>query len=173
MRNIYISLVFAFVLLLGITACGASNDDSEGRNEMSEIENDIGDSESNDGGKSEATTEDELKTDIGIYNGQADPHTIEIETAEGPTAFQLSDAARKDVEKLTDYDEVIYTYYKKDEQLIIEMIEEYWYHREHHQDDDHMERGHPYEEHHNGMMDPHHEERGRHHMEHSPHHRNN
>lgn len=143
MRKKYTILIFTFVLILGLAACGSSKDDNENIDETPEGESEQK-PEENDTEKDEATSEEDLKTDIGIYNGQVDPHTIEIETAEGPTAFQLSDTARKDVEKLNDYDEVIYTYYQKDEQLIIEMIEEYWYHREHHRDDDHMEIGHHY-----------------------------
>src|SRR5690625_2320392 len=140
MRKKYTILIFTFVLILGLAACGSSKDDNENIDETPEGESEQK-PEENDTEKDEATSEEDLKTDIGIYNGQVDPHTIEIETAEGPTAFQLSDTARKDVEKLNDYDEVIYTYYQKDEQLIIEMIEEYWYHREHHRDDNHMEEG--------------------------------
>src|SRR5699024_6291008 len=49
-------------------------------------------------------------TETGIYNGQADPHTIEIETAEGPIAFQLTIEARDDIEALIEGKEVTYHY---------------------------------------------------------------
>lgn len=61
-------------------------------------------------------------TETGIYNGQADPHTIEIETENGPTAFQLTMDARDDIEQLTVGEEVTYTYLKDGEQLVIESI---------------------------------------------------
>lgn len=74
--------------------------------------------------KQEAS-EDNLSDGItatGIYNGQADPHTIEIEIEEGPTAFQLSMEARDDVEALTEGREVTYTYIEEGVQLIINSI---------------------------------------------------
>src|SRR5690625_3642808 len=50
-------------------------------NESNEDQTGNNDNESND----ESTNPDEnLMTETGIYNGQADPHTIEIETDEGP-----------------------------------------------------------------------------------------
>ena len=73
------------------------------------------------------STENEEKTVIqstGTYIGQADPHTIEIETNEGPTAFQLSNEARQDVEQLTEGSHVTFTYYEEGEQRIIDSIEQ-------------------------------------------------
>ncbi|WP_368653278.1 hypothetical protein AB4Y30_16525 [Ornithinibacillus sp. 4-3] len=66
--------------------------------------------------------EGELITETGIYNGQQDPHTIEIETAEGPTAFQLTMEARDNVEQLVVGEEVIYEYKDNGTQLVIEKI---------------------------------------------------
>lgn len=62
-------------------------------------------------------------TETGIYNGQADPHTIEVETEDGPTAFQLTMEARDDIDALTEGHQVTYTYYKEGEQLVIEKIQ--------------------------------------------------
>lgn len=67
--------------------------------------------------------EEESITETGIYIGQADPHTIEIETEEGPTAFQLTMEARDDIEQLTAGHEVTYTYHDNGVQLVIETIE--------------------------------------------------
>lgn|GEM_PF-3506570 len=58
----------------------------------------------------------------GIFNGQADPHTVEIETDDGPTAFQLTIEARDLVEDIEVGDEVSYTCYEDGEQLVIESI---------------------------------------------------
>lgn len=62
--------------------------------------------------------------ETGIYNGQQDPHTIEIETADGPTAFQLSLEAREQVEQLQEGKKVSYTYRVEGPQLIIESIKQ-------------------------------------------------
>ena len=59
----------------------------------------------------------------GIYNGQADPHTIEVETKDGPTAYQLTLEARDDIEDLIEGQEVTYVYYDNGLQLVIESIE--------------------------------------------------
>src|SRR5699024_7426375 len=56
--------------------------------------------------------ESDAITETGFFNGQADPHTIEIETEEGPTAFQLTMEARDEVDALNPGDEVTYTYYE-------------------------------------------------------------
>lgn len=67
--------------------------------------------------------EKQLIEATGIYNGQADPHTIEIETDDGPQAFQLSMKARSEVDKLTVGKSVSFTYYEKGPQLVIESIQ--------------------------------------------------
>lgn len=66
---------------------------------------------------------EEVMTETGIYNGQADVHTIEIETEDGPVAFQLSLGARDDVEELTEEEEVTYTYWEDGDERVIESIE--------------------------------------------------
>lgn len=65
----------------------------------------------------------ERLTASGIYNGQADPHTIEVETEEGPRAYQLTLEARDDIEDLIEGKEVTYIYYDNGLQLVIESIE--------------------------------------------------
>lgn len=74
--------------------------------------------------KMKSANNDKNIEETGIYNGQQDPHTIEIETKEGPQAFQLSEQARTEVEHLTEGKEVTFTYYKEGPQLIIETIEQ-------------------------------------------------
>lgn len=59
----------------------------------------------------------------GSYNGQADPHTIEVETDEGPVAYQLTMEARDMVVDLNPGDRVTYTYYQDGEMLVIKHIE--------------------------------------------------
>jgi len=50
------------------------------------------------------------KQGTGIYNGQMDSHSIEIQTADGPTAFQLADGMDAVLEKLTEDDPVAFEY---------------------------------------------------------------
>lgn len=71
----------------------------------------------------EGIDEMERVTAKGIYNGQADPHTIEVETKDGPTAYQLTLEARDDIEDLIEGQEVTYVYYDNGLQLVIESIE--------------------------------------------------
>lgn len=145
MRKTLIVLIGLFIVFL--VSCGTNNEKSEIINDdESDLssgqvnkDNELKSDEDVDNNGNNGENEKRRKTEIGIYNGQQDPHTIEIETAEGPTAFQLTEEAKLDVEKLTEGDEVIYTYYKDGEQLIIELIEEYWFHREHHGDEHHFD----------------------------------
>lgn len=167
MRKVSVFSIILIIVLGVFTACSTNNINDEEKTMEDTEEKRIEDKEQTE---TERDDRDDAKDkedsdsykrveEIGIYNGQADPHTIEIETAEGPTAFQLSDEAREYVEELETEDEVIYTYYEKDEQKVIEFIEEYWYHRRHHNDED-IERHHR-----NHHMDNHHENRHRHHEE--------
>ena len=70
-----------------------------------------------------ANSEGDLITETGIYNGQADPHTIEIETDDGPLAFQLTIDARDDIDALTEGGEVTYTYTEDGDNRTIESIQ--------------------------------------------------
>lgn len=160
LKRTYVFFISGILFIVILSACGISkNDLSDKENDKRATEANQQEADDDNNGQSpdnQDNGEHKLRTEIGIFNGQADPHTIEIETAEGPTAFQLSDSARADIAQLKEADEVIYTYYESDEQLIIEIIEEYWYHREYHHgddhDDDHMEKGRQYdnEEEHQG-----------------------
>ncbi|UVI29571.1 hypothetical protein [Paenibacillus spongiae] len=53
------------------------------------------------------------KQGTGIYKGQMDSHSIEIETADGPTPFQLADGMEAVLEKLTEEDPVTFEYVEK------------------------------------------------------------
>jgi|SRR5690625_141048 len=127
-----LTLVAGFIVLF-LVACNENIEKTD--------ETIMSDSEGNDIIINNTLKETELdivsRTEIGIYIGRIDPHTIEIETSDGPTAFQLSDEAREDVKSLSENDEVIYSYYVDGEQLVIETIENYWeYRRKHHKRDD-------------------------------------
>lgn len=140
-RNFMFVLLISTLLLLA--ACGTSTDDAEDPTTSEEdavVENNEESSddseapeeaegeeeEEEDQTNNEANDENEEKETItatGTYNGQADPHTIEIETDDGPTAFQLTMEARDDVENLEVGEQVTYTYYEEGEQLVIESIQ--------------------------------------------------
>lgn len=137
----FILLILVSILLV-LTACGTANDhneenaatNNEAGNEVGNEKKDETENEEEAEEKSEDQSEDasenvaepnekKLLTETGIYNGQADPHTIEIETADGPQAFQLSIEARDDIEHLTEGKQVTYSYYEDGEQHVIETIE--------------------------------------------------
>lgn len=66
------------------------------------------------------TLKDIVIEETGKYVGQADPHTVEIETATGPQAFQLNDTSKAEIEKLQDGDVVNIQYMKNnDGQLVL------------------------------------------------------
>lgn len=132
-------LLILLTALLVLAACGTGKNDTKDlatgdeqepvveNNEESTDDNEVPDEteDMEDQANGEASDENEDKetmTATGIYNGQADPHTIEVETEDGPTAFQLTMDARDDVEHLRIDEEVTYTYYEDGEQLVIESI---------------------------------------------------
>lgn len=130
-------MIVALLLLCSVLmACGSATNNENDHNNKNEANktSETNDQTANDDevneeegsnenhGDDQAEPEEDLITKTGTYNGQADPHTIEVETDEGPTAFQLSDKAREDVEGLNPGVEVTYTYYEKGEQRIITSI---------------------------------------------------
>lgn len=130
----YMLLLGAMLIVLVLTACGTNNGNSgdnpiTDQNEDPVVENNENDenlieNEPNDGTNEESTnSEEDLITETGIYNGQADPHTIEIETADGPLAFQLTMEARDDIDALTEGGEVTYTYTEDGDTRTIESIQ--------------------------------------------------
>lgn len=139
-------LLGTIVLILVLAACGTNNgnngddpitdpNDNTGDAPLTDPNEDPGteDNGNNDGvienePNNEANDDpgnsgDDLITETGIYNGQADPHTIEIETDEGPLAFQLTMDARDDIDALTEGGEVTYTYTEDGDTRTIESIQ--------------------------------------------------
>jgi len=55
----------------------------------------------------------DIKQGRGSYNGQMDPHTIEIQTADGPNAFQLEEGLEEALDDLELDESVIFEYYEK------------------------------------------------------------
>ena len=61
--------------------------------------------------------------DFHIYFKQKDAEAIEIETDDGPLAFQLTMDARDDIDALTEGGEVTYTYTEEGDNRTIESIQ--------------------------------------------------
>ncbi|HLS20561.1 MAG TPA: hypothetical protein VK056_02730 [Bacillota bacterium] len=95
-----------------------STDDSSTKPSDESKDNDKSTEKNNEGKDPEAEI---IKT--GLFSGQADPHTIEVETDEGFVAYQLTMEARDLVADLEPGDKVTYTYYKDGEMLVIKHIE--------------------------------------------------
>lgn len=67
--------------------------------------------------------EEKIIDETGVYIGQADPHTVEIETANGAQSYQLSEAVMEDIVELKKDDEVTFQYVKNEfGQLVIKSI---------------------------------------------------
>ena len=126
---------FMFMMLLctlfALSACGTGNNVNDKTPVTDEATEDIkkttesdsnGESADNSEDDSGKNTDEGRITKTGIYNGQADPHTIEIEMDEGPVAFQLTLEAREDVNQLTEDEQVTYTYTEDGDVRIIESI---------------------------------------------------
>src|SRR5699024_4943076 len=96
----------------------------------SDLEEDQGEQDDEENAEDESSEDDEAEVDgdkvkeQGTYNGQADPHTVEIETEEGPFAYQLSMDARELVEDITEGSKVEFTYTEDGDQRTIEDIVE-------------------------------------------------
>src|SRR5690625_909673 len=130
-------IIVLLIISLGLVACGTGNtankDDLEtnnyGNSEVNnDSENNDGEEESADNNQSPNENDEEKANEnliekTGVYNGQADPHTIEIETENGPLAFQLTMGAREEVENLEVGEEVRYSYTEDGNHREIETIE--------------------------------------------------
>lgn len=60
-----------------------------------------------------ASTEDTVLKGTGVYVGQIDGHSIEIQTKEGPTTFEISEGMESVLEKLNENDHVAFEYTEK------------------------------------------------------------
>jgi len=134
-------LLGTIVLILILVACGANNgnnsddpvtnsnedpiveDNQHDEEQIENEENQLNHEPNNESNNDPENSDDNLITETGIYNGQADPHTIEIETEEGPLAFQLTMDARDDIDALTEGGEVTYTYTEDGDTRTIESVQ--------------------------------------------------
>ncbi|MCF6138774.1 hypothetical protein [Pseudalkalibacillus berkeleyi] len=66
----------------------------------------------------------EEQSGSGVYNGQADGHTIEIMFAEGPRAFQITEDVKETINHLKTGSRVTFTYIREGQSLYITSIKE-------------------------------------------------
>ncbi|WP_349408656.1 hypothetical protein [Pseudalkalibacillus sp. SCS-8] len=109
-----------------VTACGTTEDGQSNENESGMEEQGSGADDQN-GEQDEATSEEpatEQMTGEGTYNGQADPHTIEIELEDGPQAFQITEELKDTVANLKEGTEITFIYEEEEGTYYIKSIQE-------------------------------------------------
>ncbi|MDO3412569.1 hypothetical protein QWJ34_22580 [Saccharibacillus sp. CPCC 101409] len=102
----------ALLLTIALTACGQAKAPAPELGDVPEniteeqppAETDTGETDT------EETEEHEVITATGEYNGQADPHTIEINVDGTPTSFQLTTAAEAQIGDLNEGDTIEFQY---------------------------------------------------------------
>ncbi|MBO8172056.1 MAG: hypothetical protein H0Z33_09200 [Bacillaceae bacterium] len=115
-------------LILALAACGAddtTNDPAPEDQEQGQVDEET---DENTEGNEETAGSEEGETEAlqvsGTYVGLADNHTIEIETEEGPVAFQVPDELKADLEELQENDQVTVTYQENENgQKVLSQIE--------------------------------------------------
>ena len=114
--------IFAFLsVLLLLAACGTTEQPDQAEDNGEETENV---NEETDGTEIDHSNEPPVINDLGIYVGQADPHTVEIETNEGPKAFQLTEKSTDQIKELQPDDRVKFQYViNKNKQNVLQSIE--------------------------------------------------
>lgn len=111
-----------------ITACSAANDSSSVENQRENTGNKAQTTElqqdEKDAKRIQNNVEKQIITDLGIYIGQADENTIEIETNEGPKAFRVTEQTEDEIQELEPNDKVRFEYYiNKEQQNTLKKIE--------------------------------------------------
>lgn len=103
-----IAAATAAMLLMAITACGGENPTSQPPADPNPVENDV---------KEPAEPVEEPKVEIkqgsGTYVGQIDNNSIEIETADGPTAFRLDEGMDQVISTLQGNESVSFEYWEQ------------------------------------------------------------
>jgi hypothetical protein len=107
-RNTFSIALLTVVAVLALTACGTKpqtdNAAEQGSEQPQTQQPQV---------KPEPVAEPEVKTGTGVYNGAADPHTIEIETNGEAQSFQLGDGLDAAVAGLKEGDSVAFEYNEK------------------------------------------------------------
>ncbi|WP_375102412.1 hypothetical protein ACDZ28_17905 [Paenibacillus sp. RS8] len=120
-------------LTLALTACGATNNSAQPSAEPTATASPVPTEESTStpvpteststtaptenpstpAPKPTANSEAKVIKGTGVYVGQIDSHSVEIETKEGPTAFEITAGMESILEKLNTDDSVVFEYVEK------------------------------------------------------------
>jgi hypothetical protein len=80
----------------------------------------------NNGSENEPPKETAVSKAEGTYMGQADPHSVEIKTAEGTSVFQFDDSLAEKVGKIKDNSPVAIEYYSKNYNIEGKNVKQLW-----------------------------------------------
>ncbi|WP_068501735.1 hypothetical protein [Paenibacillus kribbensis] len=107
-NNTFSIILLTVVAVLALSACGTkpqtNNTAPQGANQPQTQQPQV---------KPETDAEPEVKQGTGVYNGAADPHTVEIEVNGEAQSFQLGDGLDKVVAGLEEGDSVSFEYSEK------------------------------------------------------------
>lgn len=107
-KNTFSIILLTVVAVLTLSACGTrshtDNTASQGTDQPKTQQSQV---------KPESVAEPEVKQGTGVYNGAADPHTVEIETNGEVQSFQLGDGLDTVVAGLKEGDSVAFEYSEK------------------------------------------------------------
>ncbi|RBW70918.1 hypothetical protein [Bacillus taeanensis] len=120
----YLMLLLLIVTIL--TSCGSEQESQPEQPILSETENEEAEEVSHSAVDGEKTTPSSLSpvTEKGIYNGQIDSHTVQIESENGVNAYQLSDKTLEQIESLEEQTSISFTYSENENnQLMLHSIE--------------------------------------------------
>lgn len=111
-----LTVLTCMLCIFFIAACSLANDSNPDENQTNQRDE-------KDRNRTEEV-EKQIITDLGIYVGQADQNTIEIETNEGPKAFRLTEQMKDQIKELEPNDKVRFEYYiNQHQQNILKKIE--------------------------------------------------
>ncbi|GGO06704.1 hypothetical protein [Saccharibacillus kuerlensis] len=103
------SLASALLLTFALTACGEANAPAP---EPGEVPTNTTQEPPAENGQTDKTDHENHKaiSASGVYNGQADPHTIEVDVDGKPMSFQLAQGVAKQLDGLTEGDAISFEY---------------------------------------------------------------
>ncbi|OBZ11970.1 hypothetical protein A8L34_16790 [Bacillus sp. FJAT-27264] len=110
-KRLFPATAAAAVLLMALTACSGNNSAQPADNSATPVPT-VTPAESNEPTPSPSAEADAIKG-TGIYNGQIDNHSVEIETKDGATSFELGLGTENVPETLNEGDSVVFEYVER------------------------------------------------------------